>query len=307
MSERELTRLFKSIGRDIDDRQRLRIKQLKGIERTLFEELVKKLVESLSDSRGAIKTDKGSASINRLIDEVFNALDKSGLKSFQLNTIVDLNAILQATDNYYRDQFLKMSAKRYKAIRASVQETLNRSLGIGPQGQRLKGGYFDLLFKSEAMRSQIKETVNAGVNSGMPLAKLIEQLNITVKGSKEVNGTLVRYFRGHIFDTYQQFDRSVNVEYGTRLKLDTFMYQGGLIETSRKFCKDRDGKVFTLVESEKWRKSCDLPRKKDEPKCPKPVVAYNPITDLGRWNCRHRTRFMSRELAAQYRPELAEE
>ncbi len=34
------------------------------------------------------------------------------------------------------------------------------------------------------------------------------------------------------------------------------------------------------------------------------ILAYNPTVDLGRWNCRHRTRYITPALAIKFRPEL---
>jgi hypothetical protein len=304
MSQRELEQLFKRTGRDLDESQRARIRQLKGLERVLFEELVKKLVDSLDTAQGSIKTRRGSASINQLVDQVFNALDRSGLKDFGNRSITDLNFLLQSTSEYYRGMYAKMSAKRFKDIQSKVNATMRKRLGLGPKGERIEGGYLDLLFNSEEMRTTVKQAVSNGVTSGAPMGKLIQQLERTIVSKKGVDGALMTHFRGYIFDTYQAFDRSTNTEYAIKLELDTFIYQGGLIETSRKFCKDRDNKVFTKKEAEEWRKSCDLPRKKSDPKCPGAVIDYNPVVDLGRFNCRHRTRFISRELAEQLRPDL---
>lgn len=304
MSDRELEQLFRRAGRDIDDRQRTRIRELKGLERALFEELVKKLVDVLDTTQGVIKSRRGTASINTLVDQVFNALDRSGIRTFATNSILDLTAILQGTDSYYRGMFEQMAQKRFRSIQKAVNARVRKRIGIGPRGERIEGGYLDSLFTSEAMRNEVKQVVSKSVIAGQPMNKLIRQLEITIKGTREVDGTLSRYFRGYVLDTYQQFDRATNDEYAKRLELDTFIYQGGLIETSRKFCIDRDNKVFTKDEAEKWRRSCDLPRKKTDPKCPNPVIDYQPTEDLGRWNCRHRTRYVSRELAVQLRPDL---
>ena len=128
-------------------------------------------------------------------------------------------------------------------------------------------------------------------------------LGATGRGSAEVNGVMERYFKGYVLDAHQQFDRGINKEYGNRLKLDTFVYQGGLIETSRDFCRKRDNKVFTEEEAAKWVNDADLPRTAKE-RSSGVVTDYNPLEDLGRWNCRHRTRYISRALARRKRPDL---
>jgi hypothetical protein len=92
--------------------------------------------------------------------------------------------------------------------------------------------------------------------------------------------------------------------YAQKLGLDTFIYAGGLIETSRPFCKKHNDKVFTVEEAEKqWPKDSALPRTKVERESGT-LVGYNPTVDMGRWNCRHRIRYIPRTLAEQLRPDL---
>ena len=70
------------------------------------------------------------------------------------------------------------------------------------------------------------------------------------------------------------------------------------------FCIKRNGKVFTVEEAEKeWPKDPTLPRTRKERQSGV-LTGYNPTVDMGRWNCRHRTRYISPALAEQLRPDL---
>jgi len=63
--------------------------------------------------------------------------------------------------------------------------------------------------------------------------------------------------------------------------------------------------VFTVEEAEtQWPKDPTLPKSKKERDTG--ILAYNPTVDMGRWNCRHRTRYITPALAIKFRPELAE-
>lgn len=306
MSEIELERLFKRASRELDAMQRARIRQLRGIERDLFEALARKIVDALDKGRGTITTRMGSASINRLVDEAFRVIERGALASFYADSRNDLFRILSGNDTYNLALFNTISRagdKRYKEIRGQVDRAMRARIGIDAKGRSIKGGYFDDLLGnvSQAVRKEIKNTLNAGVNAGIPMGRLLRQVEIAAKGTAESPGALSRQLQPHVFDTYQAFDRESNKVYATKLGLDTFMYQGGLIETSRAFCIKRNGKVFTLDEAEEWRCDKDLPKKKSEGNC---ADAYNPTTDMGRWNCRHRTRFISRALAEELRPDL---
>jgi len=67
------------------------------------------------------------------------------------------------------------------------------------------------------------------------------------------------------------FTRSINLAKGAEQGFERYLYSGGLIETSREFCIERDGKVFTLEEIQEWDNGQGLP-----------ADVY-----LGGYNCRH--------------------
>jgi hypothetical protein len=307
MSDRELDRLFKKASRDLDQRQRDRIRQLKGIERTLFETLIRKLTDNLNIADGVIQTSKGSASINRIVDEAFRELNRGALKDFRLQYVNDVFSIIGNNDVYNQanaESNTGIGDKRFRSIRSQVDRYMRKSIGLDSSGKMIPGGYLDRLFGSDEVRTPIKEALNAGVRAGKPMSLLVKELQTITVGAKEVNGALRQYFEPFVLDQYQKFDRASNDAYAGKLGMDTFIYVGGLIETSREFCEKHNGKVFTIEEAnEQWPKDPTLPRTSAERKSGT-LVGYDPTKDLGRWNCRHRTRYIARTLAEQLRPDL---
>jgi len=77
------------------------------------------------------------------------------------------------------------------------------------------------------------------------------------------------------------FQRAITLSKAEEVGADYFLYIGGLIETSREFCKERDGKVFTAEQIASWDNGQGLP-----------ADIY-----LGGYNCRHSLRPISQELA----------
>lgn len=306
MSERELAQLFGNATRDLDARQRARIRQLRGLERILFDAMARKIADELDAGRGVIRTGRGSASINRLVDVVFNAMERDGIRGFYKDSTKDLFGILGNNEAYNYALFgtiSKAGDARFKAMRKQVDGIMRRRIGLDIAGRIKEGGMLSRLFTTEAIRTSVKELVNAGAASGVPIGKLTRQVEVLVKGTREVPGVFQRQFQPVVFDTYQAFDRASNKVYADKLQLDTFIYAGGLIETSREFCRKRNAKVFTLEEAAKWSQDPDLPKKSSE-RASGVITGYDPTVDLGRWNCRHRTRFISRPLAEQLRPDL---
>lgn len=299
MTLRELDRLFLRASKDLDARQRARIRELRGADRVLFEELVRRIVDALETNEGVITTRRGSASINQLIDLAFRVVERSELKTFQQNSANDLRAIVENAGAYFQAG----TSKQLNMVTARANQAIFKRLGLDAKGKPIEGGKFDTFFKNTAIRDEVKQVVANGITSRAPMGKLLRQVEITVKGTSGTDGVFSKAFRNLVLDTYQQTDRAINKEYGTRLKLDTFIYAGGLIETSRDFCKKRNNKVFTEEEAAKWSKDPTLPRTTKERDAGL-ISGYDPLIDMGRWNCRHRTRYISRELAKQLRPDL---
>jgi hypothetical protein len=126
---------------------------------------------------------------------------------------------------------------------------------------------------------------------GISLSELREQLY-----DKVVNkGMAQKYYSRWTHDIYSQYQRVGANQVRKKLGLKYAIYQGGLIESSRPFCEQRNGKVFSEEEIEKW---INLNFEG------KPDVGYNPIADLGGYNCRHRLDWISEELAKKKRPDL---
>lgn len=309
MSERELDQLFRRASRDIDARQRARIRDLKGVERELFEAMVRGVIQVLDDGHGRIRTGRGSASINRLIDAVFVALEKTALRKFHRAASKDLFAILGHADSYGLAIAREVGVRgaRFDAIQKSVDHIMRRRIGIDAKGVPVRGGRVEQWARTDAMRKEVKQTIHAAVQSGAPIGKLARQLEVTIKGTKATPGLLKKHLSAYIFDEYQAFDRITTVEYAKKLGLSAFVYRGGLIETSRKFCRKHNGKVFTLEEAERdWPKDPDLPRTSAERESGV-LVGYNGPVDMGRWNCRHRIRPITPGYAYELRPDLRPE
>lgn len=85
------------------------------------------------------------------------------------------------------------------------------------------------------------------------------------------------------------------------LGLKYFMFQGGIVENTLSFCREKNGKVFSIDEMLNWKNSTDRPS--DE--------KWDPILHLGgnmcekeQTLCRHSMDFISFSAAKRLRPEI---
>lgn len=283
----------------IDSQQARLIELIGRTEDHLFNMIIENLIDELVAKDGRLEFQGDAISFSRALDRIYDRfINNVNIKV--INQIADdFSKMFTMTGNYYG--IIAVSPQRFKAARDNVREAIMERIGIRG-GKIVSGGYLDALFRSVEVRERIKQQTYKAVLSQKPFKDYIKILRTTIKGADDVDGVLTKYYKQYAYDTYQQFDRISNHEFAKELDLQCFIYEGGLIETSRKFCIKHNGKVFTVEEAENWKSDPDLPRTKEERETG--VLMYNPTEDLGRFNCRHMTRYISNELAVMLRPDL---
>lgn len=297
--------LAKQADKLLDDRQKARLRQLNGIERLLFVKLIGELKGSLEEKDGRITSKRGFVSLGKAIDAIFDAIDKQDIGQLGTNTAKDLRKVVQFNARYYEDLKLA-STGNFQAIAESVDAAMAKRLGITKEDELQPKGYLEQLFKTTAARDEVKKMVHKSVAAGIPMRALEKQLRVKVAGTKNTAGVLEKHIGGFVLDVYQQADSLTNDEFAKRLDLQYFVYSGGLIETSREFCRKRNAKVYSTDETKEWVNDPTLPRTAAE-KESGVVTDYVPTVDRGRWRCRHRLLYISEEQARQRRPDLFKE
>lgn len=148
----------------------------------------------------------------------------------------------------------------------------------------------DLNNNLSAIYGEIKQEALSVMSrlEGASLAELRQILQDKIKDKKLIH----KYFNRWTTDIYSQYQRAAANEIRKDLGFTNAIYQGGLIETSRLFCIERNNKVFTEDEINSWS---NLDWKG------KPATGYNPIIDCGGYNCRHRLDWVSDSFAELYK------
>jgi len=92
-----------------------------------------------------------------------------------------------------------------------------------------------------------------------------------------VGGDMARYAKQQVHDSLMQFDASLNTAIGKQAGATQWKYVGGLIETTRPFCRKHEGQIFTEEEiMETWGDSWAG------------KASGNPFIVRGGYNCRHK-------------------
>lgn len=76
----------------------------------------------------------------------------------------------------------------------------------------------------------------------------------------------------------------------------SYLYVGDVIKDSRTFCRKKAGRIFAIQEADaEWPNDRDLIGRGS-------AIPYTPRIDRGRWNCRHRIRYITEEMAEKIDP-----
>lgn len=169
------------------------------------------------------------------------------------------------------------SIARDQTAKREVQQFLSRT-------KQLK---FD-----QKVKSDVKKLVK-----GEPAKAATE----TAKAIPAKPGVVQKFTNENVVDTYNEADRVIQQEYVEVNDLQAMMYTGGLIETSRPFCVERNRKVFLREEIALFGTPEDtFGGYSDKSKGlfnGKPKEGYDPFTQCGGYRCRHHLSALANEFA----------
>lgn len=207
--------------------------------------------------------------VKTVVDSVGKVLDFNGRYYSTFTTKAQLGAIMQETKDFVREW-----------------------LGINNRGGLVENGYLNTLLYDPSIRNTVRDSTFKAIVSQKGFFEVKKDLGAYIKGTNGKAGALQQYYRNFVFDTFSQVDRTQAKVFANKLGLKYAIYEGGLIKTSRAFCKARNGKVFSDAEIEKFNPTEARPPN------------YNPFTDLGGYGCRHHLNWIPDTVAFALRPDL---
>lgn len=269
-------------------------KRIEKASSQLTKTILKEFLQKLTIEQGKV-----IAQFNRRTLTLFNQAFKryqDNTKEKLLNSIIgDIDTILDENDSYYRK-----TAPGYDIDKSDMKRLLNRRLGINADGSLIRTGYMNGLLDDTSVRTEIQKFVFKEIFKASGFEGFKEGLKNFIEGEPGKYGMFQRHYRGFSYDVYAQLNSYTSGMYANKLGMYHFIYNGGLIKTSRKFCKERNAKVFSTEEAEDWRNDKDLEAIENK-------ESYNWLIDRGGYNCRHSIDFIAPEIAYALRPELKDE
>lgn len=282
----------------------------------LLSEVLNKVIPELEVVNGIIVDNVRNMRILQTLDKVYRDFSNKNYGMIGDHVSRTTAGIGSLTKKYYSITLGEVPDYFTDAIK-STKELLNLRIG-----NDVSGGFMQKLIKNETLNNDIRERLSSAIVGRKPLKDLITELNETITGAGVKEGGLEYQVRRYAGDIYRQYDRAYNLVLARRLGLTYFIYQGGIIKDSRDFCVAHNNKVWTIEESKAWsawtpavsKKRGDFPagyeiQQKNLNVTPGYMgyAGYNPLVDLGGYNCRHVLGYIRESLAIRMRPELKKE
>jgi len=302
MNRSQLSNLKRSF---IEDRQEAMKTTFTAAEKRLYEQIFDKIVSGFETENGTLIASSKNLNVTAELNGIFKQFNKTEYSKIIGKFSNELGKIVEMNSDYFKNVADETTPERFSMINKEVKSFMSKRIGLNNANEIVKDSYLDRLIKDETLKNKVKDKLLRGVTNKTPVKKLIKDLQDTIVGNDNVEGGLVQYFNNNIRDTYNQFDRTTSKLYADKLGLKYFVYQGGKIKTSRKFCLKHDGKCYSTDEAKQWEKQIGLKDSKGKPIGPiANKSTYNPLVDCGGYNCRHSLDFISNSLAKRYRPDL---
>ena len=271
-------------------------------ERVLLDAILNKLFDQLGDDAGKILSDSGKTlKLTQAIEQVFDHFNKNKNVDIVRDIATSLQTITTLNHDYF-GQVSKGREQRYQKVFTQVEKKMKDRVGISKDGKIVKGGYLYRLLNDTTLRNKVQDATRKASVRGADVKTYLGEIRKLVVGDETVAGGLTHHYRTFAYDTYSKYDSAIGNGIAKGLGLQAAIYEGGLIETSREFCKKKSGRVFTRQEIENFKNDPDLLTTKEERKSGR--LDYDPFEDKGRWNCRHIYNWIDKDLAIKMRPEL---
>lgn len=284
---------------------------------SLFQDIIESIIPELEIKNSLLTDSKKNYLLVSKLNKIYDTFNIKVIETLLPQINKGINTINTFTEDYYVLTFAELP-RRFEEILRGTEVLTNLKIGLR-QDKMIRGGLImDMLNISPA---DFQNILSKAVTSQMSMKEFIGIIKENITGTEEKSGVLDRQFKRFAYDTYQQYDRAYNKKLSEEFNMKYFSYSGNLVIDSRDFCAAHYNKIWSKDEALDWEtwtvnrgiKNGEFPegyeiKTKEERRNAVPSYlgypGYDPITDLGGYNCRHIYAPVPDELAFKLRPEL---
>jgi len=120
--------------------------------------------------------------------------------------------------------------------------------------QRSKRTAIELLSESAVNEAvdDFKLILQDSIANSDTFADMVDSISVSIQGNDAIDGRMLRYARQNALDLYAGTERTMTKVISDALGVDWFEYAGGIMKTTREFCRSRAGKTYHRKEIEEW-------------------------------------------------------
>jgi hypothetical protein len=285
----EIERLIAEMSSLIDTVWRRLMRRVREAQGKLSTQLLEYLIALDYEEGKIIETPQNLSRLNvlRAIFENFAQLEMNAVGEEFAKDLFDL-----ARKNAAWYELIGIDAELAGRL-ADDLTMIREKLGVDASGKLIKGGYLSQMAEGAQIKGKIVDYVIQSMSSQTPQKEFLKGLQQIIKGvPKQSVGALESFWTSYAYDVPAAVREIQNLKMANELGFNYFIYTGGLIDTSRDFCRKKNGRVFSRDDAEKWVNDPDLIDQKTK-------STYKPLIERGRYNCRHFLMWITDERAEE--------
>jgi len=274
----------------------------------LFEQIIENIIPRLDVKDGLLLEIANNYRLITELDRVYETFNVKVADTILPQVTKGIEGIVSLNTGYFTLAMAELP-KRFDEIIRAAKVLTDLRLGLR-MDKMIRGGMMMNMIKGDPQ--ELQHLLTKAVTGQSDMRGFIKTIKENIIGTDEKPGSLDRQFKRFTYDTYMQYDRAYNKKLAEEFGFKYFIYQGGLIDDSRDFCVCHVDKIFSVKETQEWFKwvpaDCEYPEGYEmKSKRPNEVpsylgfLGYDPIVDMGGYNCRHIAAFIPDELAKKIR------
>ncbi|MGN6491052.1 MAG: hypothetical protein ACTHLE_03570 [Agriterribacter sp.] len=312
MTSREQLKILRELAEGksafIDEQLAKLEKQLDKLGPELANKLAKEFLDQLDVKDGIIEITTTNQSRVAIVDRVVNLFWQERAYKVITAMITDLQKLNTLNEKYFNT----LAAERID--NKKILSVINNRLGMNDDGSIKRNGFMNGLITNSAVKNQIRDFAMEKITTGTGFEDMRRGMRELITGNENKMGAFKQFYRNAAYDLYAKVDALNGNLYGDKLELSCFIYAGTRRKTSRHFCIQRKGKVFTREEAAEWKDLIGTytvgENGKRVPAGPilinEDAETYNPFVDRGGYGCVDDIMWIGDTVALSMRPDLKE-
>lgn len=269
-------------------------KSYAAAEQWLLNRILRDVLPELDVVDGKLKNTNSNINIvTSKLNKVFNTLRTGRNKDIVKQVLKDMDGIRKSNNQYF-NLVGDLVGEKFDNAAGRVETIMQKSLGFNPDGTLKANSFIDSISSNDAINKNLREIAIRQIQGGNTIKDFTAELEQSIVTDKDGLGVLNKFYKQTIDDRYVQYDRAEAKSFADELRMQAFIFSGGKVTETRRFCCQRNGLVFTRDEAQHWSSLKWDGKNK----------GYVPLIDMGGYNCRHSPQWISNRVALRRRPDL---